>query len=142
MANIATSRSNMRKGVFKNTRTALLSGSPSYSTRVYGAYPLTKITLPLVVVESTEKGEDMVSLNDKMSTPLSVVVSIYSKQAEKLDTMSDEITAKIEGYETTFGSYGLYLMENAVVDNGPVGPFTDTENNRIHSKILTINFEL
>lgn len=143
MANVATTFANIRKGAFKNVRTSLLNVHADIGTRVYGSYPLKNLQAPLIVVENAQiqPGDDTEFLTSQAYRTITVLVNIYAKQAEKLDTYADAVDAQLRSYESTFETYNLILRKDGIVDNGSA-TFIDANNNRMHVKIISVTFEI
>ena len=143
MANITTTYSNIRKGVFKNVRTCLSGAVSDVGTRVYGAYPLKNLQLPLIVVENGIVNVDNESMTVDKNNSRMVIVNIttYAKQAEMIDTYADAIQAALEAYEDTFESYGMIMSKLGVTDVDST-TFIDTNEQRVHSKTQSITFHI
>jgi len=143
MANIATSYSNIRKGAWKNVRASLLSNITGVGTRVYGAYPKSNVTLPLIVIENPIKGTDEETKTLEYDNMRSVLIniSIYTKQAEQLDSILDEIEAQIESDRTIYASYGLNMTDDILTDVDD-GVFMDLQKQRSHVKTSSVTFEV
>jgi hypothetical protein len=139
----STTFDTIRKSAFKNVRTALASVHTDISTRIYGSYPLADVVLPLIVVrngntQSVNENSTLTSLNTRLIT---VIVEIYAKQAEKIDTYADAVDAAIRTAKSTFATYKMILQNNGVEDNGEVS-FYDAQNNRTHMKSISLTFEV
>ena len=93
MSNVSVTQSNFRKGIFKNLRTALLNVHVDIGTSVYGSYPIKNISLPLIVIENAQKTDTEKSVTGNLTYPGTSFISIYTKQAEKIDTYADAIEA-------------------------------------------------
>ena len=107
MTTVNVTTSNFRKGLFKNVRTALLNVHADIGTKVYGSYPKTNISLPLIVVENAVKGESVKSLKGNLSYPGVAIVSVYAKKAEKIDVYADAIEAALWDTSATLYSNNL-----------------------------------
>jgi len=135
MANITTTKTNLRKGIFKNIRTALYNQITGVGTRVYGSFPVKKITLPLIVIENAQKNEPNKTLTTNAEENATVLITVYDKMAEKVDTYADAIDARIENQRSVLEGYGITFDD--VIDNDNVS-FTDEDGRRIHSKTLSL----
>jgi hypothetical protein len=144
MAHQSTTFDTIRKSAFKNVRTILLAANISdITTKVYGSYPLTNISLPLLVVknglvQSNEQSHTLSGLNSKYIT---VIVDIFAKEAEKIDTYADAVDAAIRAAKSTFATYNMILRDDGVTDNEDI-VFTDINNNRTHGKSISLTFEV
>ena len=139
MVNLTATLANFRKACFRNTRTALVGALTDVGTNVYSSYPIKNVSFPLIVIESAQKLDSFKSLKDRYSEPATVFVTIYAKQAEKMDVYADEIEADLWAYESTFKTYNLFLKD--IVDNEG-NQFEDVNDNKGHSKTLSVMFEL
>jgi len=139
MANVSVTQANFRKGIFKNLRTALLNVHVDIGTNVYGSYPIKNISLPLLVIENAQKLDTEKSVTGNLTYPGTAFVSIYTKQAEKIDTYADAIEAALWAYESTFKTYNLFLKD--IVDNDAVN-YQDINGNKGHSKTISVMFEI
>ena len=110
---------NIRKSAFKNVRTAILNFHADVGTNVYGAYPLKNISLPLCVIENgqTEPSDESNTLEDISSQMITVVIHVYAKQSEKVDTYLDALVTTVKGAESTFETYNMYLKKGGITDN-------------------------
>jgi len=141
MAAVAVTSSTLRKNTWKTVRAVLYNTISGVDTRVYGAYPQDAIAFPLIVIGNTNKGEPMSTMNQNVENEVSVLVTVYTKAAETLDTYMDDIQAKLEVY--SWSTYNLYLpLTEGIIDNEGTGPFFDANNNRIYSKSLTLTLKV
>jgi hypothetical protein len=90
------------------------------------------------LVQSYNESATLNALNTKTIT---VIVSIYDKQAEKIDTYADLVDKAIRDNTSTFATYKMILRNDGVEDNDSV-TFTDINNNRVHSKSISLTFEV
>ena len=134
---------NIRKSAFKNVRTAILNFNVDIGTNIYGAYPLKNLSLPLCVIENGLKqpSEESNTLSDISGSRITVIIHVYAKEAEKVDTYIDDLDATLRGATATFATYGMILRKDGIEDNENI-TFTDVSNNRVHSKSLSVTFEV
>jgi hypothetical protein len=139
MANVTLTTSNFRKGIYKNLRTSILNVSVIQA--VYAAYPLKNAVFPCVVIENASKGATNKAMNDStFYKEATAIVTIYSKQAETLDTYTDSIEAQLESDKNTlYTTYNMYISN--IMDNDGAS-FIDADNNRIHAKSMSVMIEL
>jgi len=143
MTYLTATNSNLRKAAFRNTRTILLNNVTSVGTRVYGAYPETKIVLPLIILENANKQpREVKTLTGNEGRYVIQNIVLYGKQAELMDSMADQVEALIEAAIDTCSNYNITLPEDFIEDLGTSGPFDDISGNRIYSKVLAIKLIL
>jgi len=144
MTNLATNLSNIRTGAFRNVRTCLLNVHADVGTKVYSSYPLKNISLPLITVENglVKPDTDSNSLSQENGRMVTVVVTIFSKTAEKLDVYADAVHAALKAYDTTFETYGLLLKRAGGIEDNDGGNFVDINNNRAHFKSISVTFDV
>lgn len=140
MTYASVTQTTKRKNTWKNVYTVLNNNITGVGTRVYASYPLTNIQLPLIVIENVQT-ESEAALGDNMaSNEATVIVNVYSKNAEKLDTLLDEIEATLQAAVSTFKTYGLHLPKDGIVDNETSGPVSDIAGNRVQGKSISVTF--
>ena len=94
----------------------------------------------MIVIENGSKGEEEMSLTvNPLTVPITLIVYVYAKEAEVIDTYIDQIDRAIWAAVDTFKTYGLYLKE--VTDNDNI-LFDDANKNRLHGKSSSVTFEL
>lgn len=143
MTNINTTYANLRKGAWKNLRTTLVGNISDVGTRVYGSYPLKNIELPLIVIEGGIVQTDMETktIDQNNVKDITINITVYAKEAEKIDTYADAIDALIRADRATYKSYGLNLTDDEVMDVDQ-GIFVDLNDQRSHSKTMAVTFEV
>lgn len=131
---------NIRTACFKNIRTVLLNAVSDVGTNVYGSYPVKDISLPLIVIENPKSnGNVWGNGNNKLTRKIGLLVSIYAKQAEKLDQYAETIESTIWSSSSTLESNNIYI-EN--IEDNEAGKFEDIAGNKGHSKSLSLMLEL
>ena len=141
MVNLIATRSNLHKAAFRNIRTCLVSNVTDVGTRVYSSYPLTNINYPLITISNGSREITNITLSLVNEDSVIVLIKVFSKTSEKLDTYVDEIWSLIEGYRNTFKSYNLELPLDGIDDVDDF-EFTDLKNNRIHAKTIAVTLRL
>jgi hypothetical protein len=139
MTNTSATLSTFRRAIFKNVYTCLNGNVTDISSACYSSYPVKDISLPLLVIEGAIVSDPKWVMSERYTQTGTVLIDIYAKQSEKLDAYADEVDAKLWSYDSTFKSYGLYLTQ--VVDSEG-GQFEDAAGNKVHSRILSVLFEL
>ena len=137
---VTVSRNTIRANSWKNTFDAIKAGTTSeVSNRVYAAFPLDTITLPLIIIENTAiTGHEKV-LTGEADSKITHLVTIYTKKASEIDSIADKVDATLRATSGTFATSGQYLID--ITDNGTV-EFENINDQRNFSKTLTVQFQV
>jgi len=126
----------IRKDFWKVIFDLLKVGVTTVSNRVYANYPVTSITLPLLIV-----GNPSIRRMPFLSSggyEVTFVVEICSKTSADVDTISDLVAKTINGANATLWSNSMYLLEE--YDGMSPATYEDVNGNLSHHKIMSFKF--
>ena len=107
---------------------------------IYSAFPEKLIdredAYPLVVISPISVEYDPLTFKNLKEGPLRVTIDIYSRRADELDNLADQITNKMEDSDEAFTVSGISAMS---LTSSNYAHF-DRETLRIHNKTLVYEF--